>query len=78
MAPKDKFSLTRKRETSQPLPSRTQQDFVDGTEPYMMKTFRMPVRLAHKLKIYSSRTRQTDTKVIIGLLEKLLRDEPDA
>jgi hypothetical protein len=77
MEPKDKFSLTRKRGISQPSPARTQQDFVEGTEPHMMKTFRIPVRLAHKLKVYSSKTRQTDTKVIVGLLEQLLREESD-
>ena len=75
MAAKDKFALTRKR---QPGAGKTPQEFVDGSEAFMMKTFRIPTRLAHKLKIYSARRRQTDTEVIVGLIEQLLENEEAA
>jgi len=74
-AAKAKFSLTRKR---QPAPGRTPRDFVDGNEAFMMKTFRIPTRLAHKLKVYSARHRQTDTQVIVSLIEQLLENEEAA
>jgi hypothetical protein len=52
-------------------------DFVHGKEPTRAKTFNLPIRLAHKLRIVSARRNQTDTEIIVGLIEQFLQDEPD-
>jgi hypothetical protein len=51
-------------------------DFVHGKEPTRAKTFNLPIRLAHKLRIVAARRGQTDTEIIVGLIERFLRDEP--
>ena len=52
-------------------------DFVHGKEPTRAKTFNLPIRLAHKLRIVAAKRNQTDTEIIVGLIEQFLQDEPE-
>ena len=52
-------------------------DFVHGKEPTRAKTFNLPIRLAHKLRIVAAKRNQTDTEIIVGLIEQFLQDAPE-
>jgi hypothetical protein len=49
-------------------------DFVQGKEPTRAKTFNIPIRLADQLRIIAAKRRQTDTDIIVGLIDQFVRE----
>jgi hypothetical protein len=56
---------------------RSASDFVQGKEPTRAKTFNIPIRLADSLRIIAARRRQTDTDIIVGLIDQFVRDNAE-
>jgi hypothetical protein len=77
-----KFTLTKtvaSKATTQLARSdeRSANDFVQGKEPTRAKTFNIPIRLADKLRIIAAKRRQTDTDIIVGLIDQFIRENAE-
>lgn len=77
-----KFTLTKTvaaKATAQTTRSerRSANDFVQGKEPTRAKTFNMPIRLADQLRIIAAKRRQTDTDIIVGLIDQFIRENAE-
>ena len=73
-----KFTLTKavasKTTAQTPRGDKSANDFVQGREPTRAKTFNIPIRLADQLRIIAAKRRQTDTDIIVGLIDQFVRE----
>ncbi|MBM4257959.1 MAG: hypothetical protein FJ147_18965 [Deltaproteobacteria bacterium] len=73
-----KFTLTKtvsaKLTAHSPRGNNSANDFVQGKEPTRAKTFNIPIRLADQLRIIAAKRRQTDTDIIVGLIDQFVRE----
>lgn len=76
MTEKKSFTMKRAASTSSEVENARADDFIQrGGEPEVTKTFRLPERLAHKLKVYAATHKVKEKDLISRILDEWLADK---
>lgn len=76
MSEKPKFTMKRTEPASSDIAASRADDFIQhGGEPEVTKTFRLPERLAHKLKVYAATHKVKEKDLISRILDEWFADK---
>jgi hypothetical protein len=78
MTEKRPFTMKRTEKTTAEVADAQADDFIQkGGEPETTKTFRLPERLAHKLKVYAATHKVKEKDLISRILTEWFADKED-
>jgi hypothetical protein len=76
MTEKKPFTMKRTEQAASEIDAARADDFIQrGGEPEVTKTFRLPERLAHKLKVYAATHKVKEKELILRILDEWFADK---